>query len=218
LEDFLSRALFLFEILEQDPGAGESIKDSEAIRRRGGWPDGGGGEGELRGLDRAGAPIHPSPRISRAKARARRRLLAFASNEVERKVWEILIRQKASARGSRRGNRESINTRLKDGKILNAHADWQKGRAKLGSDRQFAEWWIEREEHKDATEADIKRITKRLRDARQRSGTLIAPIATVDQSQYVRAGLGAAEADIKRLRDARQRSGTLIAPIDVPEH
>jgi len=28
--------------------------------------DGGGGEGELRGLDRAGAPIHPPPRISRA--------------------------------------------------------------------------------------------------------------------------------------------------------
>src|ERR1019366_1598093 len=49
------------------PGAGESIKDSEAIRRRGGWSDGGGGEGELRGLDRAGAPIHPSPGISRAE-------------------------------------------------------------------------------------------------------------------------------------------------------
>src|SRR3981081_3722984 len=48
------------------PGAGESIKDSEAIRRRGGWSDGGGGEGELRGLDRAGAPIHPPPGISRA--------------------------------------------------------------------------------------------------------------------------------------------------------
>src|ERR1700733_993327 len=30
----------------------------------GGWADGGGGEGELRGLDRAGAPIHPPPGIS----------------------------------------------------------------------------------------------------------------------------------------------------------
>ena len=39
---------------------------SEAIRRRGGWSDGGGGKGELRGLDRADAPIHPPPGISRA--------------------------------------------------------------------------------------------------------------------------------------------------------
>jgi hypothetical protein len=161
MEDFLSLALFIFEILEED------------------------------------------------KATARRRLLAFAGNAVERKVWEILIRQKASARGSRRGNRESINTKLKDKTILNAHADWQKGRAKPGSDRQFAKWFIEREAHKDATEAEIKRITKRLRDARQRSGTSIAPIATVDQSQYVLAGVGApvAVAEIKRitkrLRDAR---------------
>ena len=42
-------------------------KDSEAIRRRGGWTDGGGGEGELRRMDRADAPIHPPPRISSAE-------------------------------------------------------------------------------------------------------------------------------------------------------
>ena len=42
----------------------DRIKDSEAIRSRGGWSDGGGGEGELRGVDRAGCSNHPPPGIS----------------------------------------------------------------------------------------------------------------------------------------------------------
>jgi RNA-directed DNA polymerase len=40
------------------PGAGESIKDSEVVGRWGGWTDGGGGEEELRWMDRADAPVH----------------------------------------------------------------------------------------------------------------------------------------------------------------
>ena len=40
-----------------------SLRDSEAVGRRGGWADGGGGEEELRWMDRADAPVHSPPRI-----------------------------------------------------------------------------------------------------------------------------------------------------------
>jgi hypothetical protein len=109
------------------------------------------------------------------KARARRELLASAPNERHRQIWEILLKQEASPRGSRRGNRKNVTTKLKRERLLNAHADWQSGRTKPGNDQQFAEWWIERGYEKGVSkipppglEKDrvIKRITKRLRDAR----------------------------------------------------
>ena len=39
------------------------FQDSEVVNRRGGWPDGGGSEEELRWVDRADAPVHSPPRI-----------------------------------------------------------------------------------------------------------------------------------------------------------
>ena len=37
--------------------------DFKVVGRRGGWPDGGGSEEELRWVDRADAPVHSPPRI-----------------------------------------------------------------------------------------------------------------------------------------------------------
>ena len=54
---------FLARIVDEGPGAEESVADSEAVGRRGGWADGGGGEEELRWMDRADAPVHSPPRI-----------------------------------------------------------------------------------------------------------------------------------------------------------
>jgi hypothetical protein len=116
---------------------------------------------------------------------ARKYLLARTYNERDRAVFEILLRQSPTTNGKRSGRRKSFAALRKDEEILNGFEEWQKGRNALGSDRQFAIWWhkheptvrittggwyrgIVRETKGDATEADIKRITKRLRDARRR--------------------------------------------------
>jgi hypothetical protein len=103
------------------------------------------------------------------KAEARKVLLAgIANNKRDRQIYEILLRQKASTRGSRCGNRKNITTKLRDETLLNAYAEWQKARAKSGKVRQFASWWFKHTEQKDATDKDIRRITQRLCDARKR--------------------------------------------------
>ena len=102
------------------------------------------------------------------KVAARRHLLSRAANDRERQIWEILLRQEVSTRGSRGGNRKNITTKLKDETLLNAHAEWQKGRTKPGSVRDFARWWFKRQTKRDADDPDIKRIEQRLRDAQKR--------------------------------------------------
>jgi hypothetical protein len=107
-------------------------------------------------------------RLLEDKVKARAALLKTAANERDRAIYEILIKQRASANGNRSGNRRGVVTNLKDYLLLNNYRRWQEGRNRPGSDREFASWWHKQETKKDATEQDIKRLTKRLRDARQR--------------------------------------------------
>ena len=114
---------------------------------------------------------------------ARSGLLDRVTNGRDRAVYEVLIKfitQKPSKRGFRSGNRAGRVTE-RDKYLIKEHAKWQTDHPK-GSDRQFAvwyhknefEWWSglelpwARKTKKDATEADIRRITKLLRDARKR--------------------------------------------------
>lgn len=97
------------------------------------------------------------------------------TNERNRAVYEVLIKfimQKPSKRGFRSGNRAGRVTE-RDKYFIKEHAAWQANHPK-GSIRQFAVWyhndllsWTGKTK-KVPTEANIRRITKRLRDARKR--------------------------------------------------
>jgi hypothetical protein len=103
------------------------------------------------------------------KASARKVLLAGADSARDRKIIEILIRQEPSSQGKRSGNRASIATMHRDNQLLEAFKAWQAGGTNDPENySQFARWWLKREA-KDTTEPNIRRVTKRLRDARQRS-------------------------------------------------
>jgi hypothetical protein len=98
---------------------------------------------------------------------ARKYVLSLITNERDRAIYEILLKQPMSpSSGKRSGRRKSYAAQCKNEWLLTDFKSWQKDRA--GSDRQFAAWWHKHETKKEATEADIKRITKRLRDARRR--------------------------------------------------
>jgi len=111
---------------------------------------------------------------------ARRLFLDEVTNERDRAVYEVLISfitQKPSKRGFRSGNRAGRVTE-RDKYLIEDHAKWLANHPK-GSDRQFAmeeyEWERQVGEFvgkplgpKVPTEADIRRITKLLRDARRR--------------------------------------------------
>jgi hypothetical protein len=106
--------------------------------------------------------------LTQDKVKARKTLLDSAANERDRAIYAILIKQNASTRGKRSGNRKNITTRFGDGQILREFENWQTNRSEPGSNRQFAIWWHRQEAKKEATKADIRRTTKRLRDARRR--------------------------------------------------
>jgi hypothetical protein len=122
--------------------------------------------------------------------------LSEITNKRDRAVFEVLISfilQTPSKRGFRSGNRAG-RAWEEDQLIIKEHAKWKATRSARGSDRQFAQYWFDRGEgefevvherglvlrrrrpKKPATDADIRRITKKLRDARRRIGTSIEPI------------------------------------------
>jgi hypothetical protein len=86
----------------------------------------------------------------------------------DRAVYEALLKQKPSARGNNTGRRKSVETALADNELLRVHGDWKAARQAASTDRGFACWWYKRETGKAATDKDIRRIAKRLRDARRR--------------------------------------------------
>ena len=102
------------------------------------------------------------------KVAARKALLDTAANDRDREIYSILIKQSKSTRGNRSGRRKSMVTQKQDNTLLDNYNAWKERRGALGSDRQFS---MERHHTltgKDATDDDIRRITKQLRDALKR--------------------------------------------------
>jgi hypothetical protein len=103
-------------------------------------------------------------------ARARQTVLGGAPSPRDRAVYGMLLKQKPTAKNNGAGRRKSVETSMADNALLGVQAEWQTARRTAGTDRGFASWWFRRETGRTATDKDIRKITKRLRDARRRVG------------------------------------------------